>query len=144
MITLIFDGVPQAVQSMRVANRGKFIIKYQPKKQIDWKESLRVQARMQLPEDFKMICDAPVIIHQLDFIFPIVSTLSSKLVKRINNGEMVYKISRPDVSDNLNKGILDALTGIVWKDDALIVDCHPRKYYGLEPKTILVFEQITQ
>ena len=38
--------------------------------------------------------------------------------------------SRPDLSDNLHKGFLDALKGILFRDDALIVWSESRKIYG--------------
>lgn len=36
---------------------------------------------------------------------------------------------RPDV-DKLIRSILDALTGVVWRDDSQIVDLHPTKRYA--------------
>ncbi len=33
---------------------------------------------------------------------------------------------RPDL-DKLTRAVLDALSGIVWRDDSLIVDLHPSK-----------------
>lgn len=47
----------------------------------------------------------------------------------------VWPTSKPDV-DNLAKTILDASNGIVWRDDAQIVDLHVRKAYG-RPRTVL-------
>lgn len=36
---------------------------------------------------------------------------------------------KPDV-ENLAKSLLDALNGIVWQDDSLIVELHARKVYA--------------
>jgi crossover junction endodeoxyribonuclease RusA len=40
-----------------------------------------------------------------------------------------YKITKPDC-DKLLRGLFDALTGIVFKDDAQIVECSLRKDFG--------------
>jgi len=42
------------------------------------------------------------------------------------------KLTRPDVTDNLNKGLVDALTGEVWKDDSLITSIIAKKGYHLK------------
>lgn len=47
--------------------------------------------------------------------------------------------------DNLGKGICDALTGILWEDDDLIVDGRCRKRYaepGEEPHTVIVWGRV--
>lgn len=40
-----------------------------------------------------------------------------------------FPIVRPDV-DKLSRAVLDALTGVVWNDDAQVVDKWVRKVYG--------------
>lgn len=48
----------------------------------------------------------------------------------------LFPAVRPDVT-KLVRAIEDALTGIVWRDDAQIVDQHARKLYG-EPAAAIV------
>jgi Holliday junction resolvase RusA-like endonuclease len=43
---------------------------------------------------------------------------------------LLHKITKPD-ADKLLRGLLDALTGIVFKDDAQIVQCIVRKGFGV-------------
>jgi crossover junction endodeoxyribonuclease RusA len=38
-------------------------------------------------------------------------------------------IKKPDV-DKLARAVLDALTGIVWRDDSQVIDMHPTKRYA--------------
>ena len=40
-----------------------------------------------------------------------------------------HKTGRPDL-DNLIKGVMDALNGILWLDDAQVVRIHAGKEYG--------------
>jgi crossover junction endodeoxyribonuclease RusA len=41
-----------------------------------------------------------------------------------------FMTTKPDV-DKTSRAILDALSGVVWKDDSQVVDLHARKVYGL-------------
>lgn len=50
-------------------------------------------------------------------------------------------IGRPDV-DNVSKAYLDALNGIVWKDDAQVCDLHVVRMYDHTPQTVLTIREI--
>jgi Holliday junction resolvase RusA-like endonuclease len=50
-----------------------------------------------------------------------------------------HKASRPD-ADNIGKQIGDALNGVVWRDDAQIVDIRVRKLYGPAARTVVTVE----
>ena len=82
----------------------------------------------------------------------------SALIKSKNNGSQVIetplkvdlniyrKFNSPinkrygDI-DNLAKGLLDACTGILWKDDSQIVDLHVTKGLANEPKIELIVDE---
>lgn len=130
-VSLYFAGEPKAIQSVRVAQIGGFIRKYQPKANVDWKAYLRVLAIDQLPTDWEPLSDA-LELH-VDFSFAPLRSMSKKLRARIAGGEIVYKPSRPDLCDNLMKGLCDALTGVVWRDDAQICRVSSVKRYGDKP-----------
>ena len=46
---------------------------------------------------------------------------------------IIVPITRPDV-DNYEKALLDGCNGILWADDAQIVDTHVRKRYSDRPR----------
>ena len=48
---------------------------------------------------------------------------------------------RPDI-DNIEKAIWDALTGLVWKDDAQVVDGTRVKYYSNTPRVEVTVEEL--
>lgn len=51
-------------------------------------------------------------------------------------------ITRPDV-DKLARGILDALTGVVWRDDGQVVTLTARKFYteaGVSPRAVILVQ----
>lgn len=51
--------------------------------------------------------------------------------------------TRPD-TDNYVKGILDALNGIVVKDDSKIVDIVAQKFYSDTPRIEAVVSELTE
>lgn len=53
------------------------------------------------------------------------------------------KISRPDI-DNLLKGLLDPLNGILWADDSQVVTVHASKVYGQEDAIYLEVKNVSE
>lgn len=105
---------------------------YQDSKHDKRKEFYRMAIRPQLPKGFTMFTEE-VHIVSVDFVFECLSSFPKWKKDAIRLGEVVYKISKPDV-DNLTKPILDTLTGVIWQDDALIVSENGiRKIYGINP-----------
>jgi Holliday junction resolvase RusA-like endonuclease len=51
----------------------------------------------------------------------------------------IFKENKPDIIDNSNKGVFDALQNIVFLDDCLIVRFEAIKVYGDENQIILFF-----
>lgn len=57
---------------------------------------------------------------------------------------IVYKHTKPDLHDNLNKALFDALEGIVWERDQNIVAMdNVRKYYASEDAIIINIQCLT-
>jgi Holliday junction resolvase RusA-like endonuclease len=53
----------------------------------------------------------------------------------------IHPTGRPDL-DNLVKLLLDGMTGVVFTNDAQLVELRPTKKYGLNAKTIATVSQI--
>lgn len=133
-ITLTFPGEPRAVQSVRFARIGNYMRKYQPAKVTEWKNWIRLQAQSQLSRiaGFKPFKGAVGV--EVDFVFSLPKSAPKREKQLLNYpGWVLWKIKRPDLGDNLFKGMADALTEIAWKDDSQIVEIHSRKIYGLNP-----------
>jgi Holliday junction resolvase RusA-like endonuclease len=64
---------------------------------------------------------------QVTAIFSVPNSWSGKRQREALAG-LIRPTVRPDV-DNVLK-TLDALNGVVWRDDNVIVDCSITKYYG--------------
>ncbi len=53
----------------------------------------------------------------------------------------MFPMTRPDI-DNYNKFLSDCLNGIVWVDDAQVVELNAKKLYGEKEKTLIRIEAI--
>jgi len=123
-LNLPIKAVPH--QSVRVTRFGRT---YQPKKIIDYKSLVQEAVREQLPDGFSVIeADTPIEIAQLHYVFEWPKSFSAK--KR-NSEYIYYKVTKPDLHDNLNKALFDALEGVVWERDQNVVSMNDvKKYYG--------------
>ena len=138
-LAFLFFGRPQAVQSFRFARTPFGMRKFQPQAVVDWKNRIRLEAVAQLPLRFAPFADTPLRI-EVEYLFSPPKSLPKHDFVAIQQGRVFFKTTRPDLADNLNKGLLDALTGIVWKDDSVIVEVYARKVYtaGTECTRLLV------
>ena len=50
--------------------------------------------------------------------------------EEIEKGNTIYKSTKPDLTDNLNKGIVDAITPLFMANDSRIARCEITKVYG--------------
>ena len=138
-------GIPKPKQSarFRIAQNkaGKqFIRSYQKKEVVDNEANIAYIVMQQLPKDFIPFDKAVAV--KVEYVFPPPSGWSKKKILQLKNGEIIYKDTKPDLTDNLNKGLIDALSGIVYVNDSRIAEIYAVKYYGLVPKTIITFNEL--
>ena len=69
------------------------------------------------------------------FFLPIPKSESQKRQKKMSLWQ-ILPTRKPDL-DNALKGVMDGITGIVWKDDAQVVRCELSKFYGFKPRTAI-------
>jgi len=122
---------PTPHQSVKMTRGGRT---YQPKKILDYKAKVQEAVREQLPSGFSCIgADANIHITKLHYLFEY-----TKSTPKYKRGGLIPKNSRPDLHDNLNKALFDALEGIVWERDQNIVAMDDvRKYYAPEDAIII-------
>lgn len=137
-INLKILGIPQSKQSARFRIvKGKsgnnFVSSYQKKSVKDNERNIAFDVKSQLPLDFVPFSN-PVAVKVL-FVFPPLSSWSKKKKQALEDGETIYKETKPDLTDNLMKGLFDAMNGIVFTDDSRICKVESQKIYGLVPRT---------
>ena len=119
-------------QSVRFTKTGH---SYKPKKIMDYQKYIVSLVSSQLPEGFETIPSGSLIfIEELHYQYAYPKAFSKK---KKQQGK-IYKETKPDLPDNLNKAFLDALEGVVYEQDQNIVSINNlEKYYGESDKITL-------
>ena len=122
----------QPHQSVRFTRSGR---SYKPKKIMDYQSYVIKLVSDQLPEGFEIIPAGTLIfIDKLHYQYAYPKSFSKK---KKQQGK-IYKETKPDLQDNLNKAFLDALEGLVYEQDQNIVCINNlEKYYGETDKITL-------
>lgn len=141
VLKLLILGEPKPKQSFRFSVIGGHVRKYQKAEVKQNEYNIQNAVLRQLPEGFMPIGSA-IKITKLHYIFTPVKSLKAVDRKRISNGfSDVPKATKPDLTDNLAKGLMDSLQGIVFLNDSQIVAMdNVRKFYGLQPRIELELE----
>lgn len=156
-LRLYFPFEPKPVQSSTFSTKNGVIRNYQPSKVTSYKGQIAYSFLQQYPGF--MPTDKPIFITRLWFVFPTNKGITKKDMAIVTNWEAdlvveatipqsgfvspmpLYKPTRPDLADNLSKGMMDALSGLLWKDDSQIVEMSGvMKCFGLKPRVELWVE----
>lgn len=94
---------------------------------MDYQSHIVKLAKHQLKDDFEIIpAGTEIVIEQLTYQYAYLKSEPKK-----NRNKKIYKITKPDLQDNLNKAFLDALEGVIYEQDQNIVAINKlEKYYG--------------
>jgi Holliday junction resolvase RusA-like endonuclease len=143
MLKIIIKGTPKAKQSFRFGY-NKYIgrvVKYQPKNVKQEETNIKAQIANSLPNGFKMFTNA-VKINYMTFVFPPLKNFPKWKLNLIDSGGVIFKTTQPDLTDNLQKGFIDAMKGLVFSNDSIICVCgNVKKIYGKEPRTEIELDE---
>jgi len=140
-------GIPQPKQSVRsrgvLMPSGKVKIKhYQTDKIKSNERNIAFDVKSQLPKGFKPY-DGPIEVKKLLYVFPPQKHWTKTKLKQLEEGKVFYRDVKPDLTDNLNKPLFDAMQGIVFMNDSQIVKMNDvSKIYGLVPRIEIEFEPL--
>src|SRR5699024_10591555 len=123
-LKLIIDGKPEPQLRPRISGNRM----YDPKKTKNYKRYVGLLARQQYKGELLI---SPLAI-EMD-IYRQIPKNTSKKRRKLKNEKTIRPIVKPDV-DNYTTGTLDALNGIIYKDDSQVVDLNARKYYSYDPR----------
>ena len=135
-ITISLLGEPVAFARSRISRGG---IHYTPAEQRNTMAALRMAAQQAMEHASAAVFDEPLSLtllseHRIPY------TWSKKKQARALLGEL-RPAKKPDI-DNLYKLAADAFSGVVYRDDALIVEVWLRKVYGNQPKLVCTIQPI--
>jgi Holliday junction resolvase RusA-like endonuclease len=132
---IAIDIRPQAKQSARFTRNGH---SYQPKRVVDYATQLRCAAISEM-KGAPPLTEPVYVWVFASYALPKKSTAADRAI--IASGGSVPKSTRPDV-DNIMKATLDPLNGIVWRDDALIVEAKVCKRYGEKDSLVIMVKTL--
>jgi len=126
-------GVPVPKQSARhrafIKDGKPMASTYQTKAVKEYESKVASIVGAALPSGFE-IHDGPVHVLAVLFAFPAPKSISKKEKDMIASGGWMYKTTKPDVTDNLMKGLFDAMEGVVFTNDSRVCDVRDvRKVY---------------
>ena len=136
-IKLIVLGNPVAQKRHRSFQRGKFRGQYDPSAK-NKSDLLRIVQQQAPPKPLD--CPLRVDVH-LYFSRPKNHFRTGQFAGALKINAPLWHIKRPD-RDNCDKMILDALSGVFWRDDSLICAGEIIKQYNERPRTEILIETL--
>jgi Holliday junction resolvase RusA-like endonuclease len=136
-VTITLLGEPVAFARTRISSRG-FLFTPEPQRIAG--AALRYEAQAAMAFIQAELFDEPLRIDLLAEV-SIPSSWSQKKQGRAIRGEL-RPSKRPDLS-NVLKLVEDSLNGIVYRDDALIVEVRARKTYSVQPKLVITVQPVS-
>lgn len=135
-----FDIEPVEQARPRATRMRKGIRVYDPKKVAIFKQKLGMLAKQQMLDRGLAPYDGPLEVR-MKFYRPVQASVSQKERSRRLSG-----VHRPTVKpdlDNYIKSASDALNGIIWTDDNLIVSLQADKFYSERPYLVVEIRSST-
>jgi Holliday junction resolvase RusA-like endonuclease len=132
-LTFFCAGKPQPAGSKRgffIAKIKRVVIVDANKNAGDWKTDVKYEAQSNYSGD---LWDGPICLRLTFFVIrPNGHYRSGKNAHLLRDSAPRRPTGKPDLL-KLARGVEDALTGIIWKDDAQICEEYLRKEYGSHP-----------
>jgi Holliday junction resolvase RusA-like endonuclease len=119
---------------------GREVVRtYTPKKTADFEMLVRTAALR------AMLGQKPLtgpLFARIDCYLPIPKSWT-KAKREAARAGLLYPVGKPDL-DNFKKAVMDAMNGVVYVDDAQIVDDAGKKRYADEPRVDVFIQELDQ
>lgn len=138
-IKIVVDGQPVAKARARTCRVKGRSLSYDPQEEEKTTFRWRLRAAMAKCEDLPGLFLRRIevtILYEMSLPSSIGKTARARIAGKGHT-------KRPDL-DNLAKFTLDAANGVLWKDDAQIESLTLKKYWGYEPRTIIIVDYLTE
>ena len=125
-------GSPKAQGRPRAARRGKFVTVYDPPESRKAKQNVAVVAQQYAPDE---LLTGPLSVDmRFYFSRPNSHYGTGRNAGKLKDSAPGCHTKKPDI-DNLRKLFMDALTGIIFKDDSQVCRGTTSKSYSEKPRT---------
>lgn len=138
-ISFIVPGTPIAKGRPKFAKRGAFVKVYTPEKTANYETLVGWYARSAKPDDIDLLT-GPLKV-EIHASIEIPSSWSKTKRVMALNGDL-NPTTKPDL-DNLAKGVLDAMNGIIYVDDKQVVSLECTKRYSTYAGVWVIIEPVT-
>lgn len=128
-ISFTVYGEPTPKGRPKFFRRGNFVGTYTPDKTKVAEESIQMQSLQHKPEK---PMEGPLVL-KLAF-YRAKGMPSTKIGRQRALAGEIRPTTKPDL-DNLTKTVKDALNGIIWIDDAQIIEVFAQKFFSDTPRT---------
>lgn len=129
MIQFTIPGPVQAQERPRFSRMGKGVRTHDAPKSRSYKELVKLVAWQNKPQEPIL---EPIRLEVDVYLMPPKKYHTKPKQELIATGEL-RPTTKPDI-ENLLKGIMDGMTGIIYRDDSLVVELVARKFYALTPR----------
>lgn len=136
MIEFIIPGDPVPQGRPRAGRAGRRIVMYDPKESREYKRYVSLIARQHAP---KTLLEGPLSVRMK--IYRQIPKSTTKKDRALIFEGKKRPITKPD-TDNYTKSVLDALNGIIYKDDSQVTDLYASKYYSDDPRVEIKVQEI--
>jgi Holliday junction resolvase RusA-like endonuclease len=136
-IHFTIPGQPVAKGRPRFSTRGGFVKTYTPEKTANYESLVKMAAAEAMSGAIPSI--GPIAL-ELVLMLQVPASWSKKKQDKALFGT-VCATKKPD-ADNVLKGIKDGCNGIVWKDDAQVVQISIQKKYSAMPRAIVSVREL--
>jgi Holliday junction resolvase RusA-like endonuclease len=128
---------PKAVQSTR-GGRGHY---HADPKVTRWKDAIRPYIENACGGEAPS--RLPIKVRALRYYYRLPKTAKKNVIEYVRNGGVIPYLAPADITDNLNKGVIDVCKGFVFEDDAQIwlIDGIVTKQHALDDHIELEFEE---
>lgn len=137
-IELVVYGNPVAQGRPRFSRQGGFVRTYDPAKSKDYKAQIRLELQPLLSRPEFSPIDRDCLLS-LTVYRAIPKSFSKKKWQEALSGK-IRPTTKPD-TDNYVKGVLDALNGVILKDDSIVCELTAQKLYSDKPRIEVVIEE---
>ena len=126
-------GTPVAKGRPKFARRGNFVATYTPTKTVNFESIVKLSFMQSVGTDFTPYDEALCIRVNAFFTRPKGHFGSGKNAGELKKSAPKHMLTKPD-ADNVLKACIDALNGVAFTDDKLIVHVHASKAYSERPR----------
>ena len=139
MMQIIFNvtGDPKGKGRPRFSRFGKFTKVYTDQQTLDYETAIGFSAAQAMGSSDPL--ETPVAVF-LYVKLPIPQSYSKKRSEACLSGSE-HPTKKPDI-DNVAKAFLDAMNGIVYKDDTQVIQLHVNKVYAKEAGVDVLIKEI--